>query len=129
MQVQQFSVKIFAKASESFDQDALIPIFHKWIRERRLQEALLIDVADYRHVPNGPGLMLIAHEAHYGLDERDGLLGLEYARKRDPVGEPMPKLRQALGAALDACRDHAETAEKDWFFARAWLHERLDEPT
>lgn len=102
MQAQQLSVKVFAR-QEQFDQAALIPVFHAWIRENRLSETLLIDVADYRHVPKGPGVMLIAHEAHYGLDQGGGRLGLLYRRKRDPLGDAGPKLEQALRAALDAC--------------------------
>src|SRR5262249_40248078 len=46
-------------------------------------EELLIDVADYRHVPDGPGIVLIAHDAHYAMDMADGRLGLLYSRRRE----------------------------------------------
>lgn len=108
MQVQQLSVKIFARQRE-FDQAPLIPIFHRWIREKRLPDSLLIDVADYRHVPDGPGVMIIGHDAHYGLDARGGQLGFCYSRKRDPIGEAGPRLEQALIAALLA----AEALQKE----------------
>lgn len=103
MSVRQLSVKIFAADGATLDQDDLIPIFHRWIREKRVDDQLLFDVADYRHVPEGPGVMLIANEAHYGLDEGGGGLGLLYAAKRDPLGELGPKLRDALSHALRAC--------------------------
>lgn len=102
MQVQQLSVKYFAANPEALAEDELIPVFHDWIREKRIPDQLLIDVADYRHVPSGPGVMLIGHEAHYGVD-RGGGLGLLYARKRDELGEPAPKLRDAFAHALGAC--------------------------
>lgn len=102
MNVQQLSVKIFARSSD-IDQAALIPIFHDWIRDKRLgDDILLIDVADYRHVVDGPGVMLIAHEGHYGMDEASGL-GLRFARKRDDIGAAAERLRDAFGRALLAC--------------------------
>ncbi len=104
MDIQQLSVKISAASSKGFDQAELIPIFHRWIRERRLgEDLLLIDVADYRHVVDGPGIMIIANEAHFNLDEGDGQLGFLFGRKRDPIGPAEPRLREAFGHILLAC--------------------------
>ncbi len=103
MDLQQLSVKFFVTAGSRVDQDALIPVFHRWIREQRLEERVLVDVADYRHVHHGPGVMLIAHDAHYGLDEEDGEPGLLYSRKRDEVGDADDKLRAAFDKTLAAC--------------------------
>ena len=58
----------------------LIPVFHRWIREQAMPE-LLIDVADYSHVPAGPGVMVIGHEANYSVDNRENRLGLLYNRR------------------------------------------------
>jgi hypothetical protein len=80
-----------------------IPVFHRWIQDR-VRDELLIDVADYRHVHHGPGVLLVAHEANYSLDQADGRLGLLYARKSGVEGDTQAKLRQAFGAALSACR-------------------------
>ncbi|WP_428267177.1 hypothetical protein [Haliangium sp.] len=103
MDIQQLSIKVLA-TSNGFDQEDLIPIFHRWIRERRLgDDLLLIDVADYRHVVDGPGIMLIANEAHYGLDHGGGQLGLLYSRKRDPAGDAGARLREGFTHALTAC--------------------------
>jgi hypothetical protein len=101
--IQQLSVKIFARPGE-FDQDALIPIFHRWIRERRLgDDLLLIDVADYRHVVDGPGVMLIGHQANFGLDSIGRRPGLRVVRKRDPIGDARERLREGFHLALLAC--------------------------
>lgn len=103
MQAQQISVKVFVTADSEPDQEALIPIFHKWIRENRLGDKLLIDVTDYKHVPNGPGVMIIADHAHYGLDEGvGGGTGLLFSRRRDALGPAAPKLREAAQEALFA---------------------------
>lgn len=104
MDLQQLSVKLFVASSGGrVDQSALIPIFHRWIREHSLRERVLVDVADYRHVHHGPGVMIIAHDAHYGLDEEAGEQGLLYSRKRDEIGPADEKLAHALSQALSAC--------------------------
>ena len=103
MQVQQLSVKVFATAHTNIDQHELIAVFHRWIREKRLGDVLLIDVADYRHVPGGPGMMLIADDGHYAMDAGAGRLGMQYARKRDAIGDAKPALARAFRSALAAC--------------------------
>jgi hypothetical protein len=104
VQAQQISVKLYARDPAAVDVTGFIPIFHRWIQENRLPDRLLIDVADYRHVANGPGVVLIAHEAHYALDSEHGPLGLEVSQRRDPPGDLEEKLVGALRHALAACR-------------------------
>ena len=104
--IQHVRVKIFASEQAGVDLGVdlgdAIPIFHRWIQDGVCDE-MLIDVADYRHVPAGPGVMLIGYEAHYSLDETGGRLGLLYSRKA-PGGEARENLRQAYKAAVNACR-------------------------
>jgi len=100
--IQHVRVKIFARQPAPADLSAAIPVFHRWIQDRVCPE-MLIDVADYRHVPNGPGVMLIGHEANYSLDNTKGRLGLLYSRKQSGGGA-QGNLRQAFDAALAACR-------------------------
>ena len=57
-----------------------VPIFHEWIRNRELN-LVAIDVADYAHVPAGPGMMIVGHDAHYAVDNRENRLGLLYNRR------------------------------------------------
>lgn len=104
MQVQQLSIKLFAADPEAVSLEAFPPIFHRWIQEKRIPHQLLIDVADYRHVPDGPGIVLIAHQAHYAIDRERGPLGLLYSVKRDPPGELAAKLDEAYADALAAAR-------------------------
>ncbi len=101
--IQHVNVKIFAESPERVDLAAALPVFHRWIREEACEE-LLIDVADYRHVPAGPGVVLVGHEANYSLDNSRGRLGLLYNRKA-PVDAPAEEqLARGLRAALAACR-------------------------
>jgi|tagenome__1003787_1003787.scaffolds.fasta_scaffold20347017_2 hypothetical protein len=82
--------------------EPFIPVFHDWIKNHRLPE-LLIDVANYAHVPKGPGVVLIGHQGDYYIDEQDGRPGLLYSRKRQaPIAEERlaDVFRRALHAAL-----------------------------
>ncbi len=98
MDLQHLNVKIFT-ARNDIDLGEAIPVFQRWIQESVCEE-LLIDVADYRHVPNGPGVLLAAHEANYTFDGRS----LTYHRKAAVEGTNQDKLLQAFFAALEACR-------------------------
>jgi hypothetical protein len=106
--VEHVRVKIFAREPAP-DLAGAIPVFHRWIQDR-LRPEMLIDVADYRHVPNGPGVMLIGHEANYSLDCAKGRLGLLYSRKQ-AGGAAQENLRQAYDSAVEACRRLEEEPE------------------
>lgn len=100
--IQHVRVKIFARQPAAIDLGEAIPIFHRWIQEKLCPE-LLIDVADYRHVPAGPGVMLIGHQGNYSLDQTKNRLGLLYSRKQ-AGGEAQENLKQAFEAAVAAGR-------------------------
>jgi hypothetical protein len=63
-----------------------------------------LDVADYRHVEAGPGVLLIGHQANYSVDHTDGRLGIRYNRKAAVEGSNQDRLKQAARAALAACQ-------------------------
>jgi hypothetical protein len=100
--VAHVNVKIFVRQPVQIDLADAIPVFHRWIRDSVLDE-LVIDVADYRHVPAGPGVMLIGDEANYSFDCAFNRLGLLYNRKRASEGSLQDKLLKAFGSALLAC--------------------------
>jgi rhodanese-related sulfurtransferase len=81
----------------------VLALFHRFIQTRAL-EGLLIDVADYSHVPDGPGVMLIGHDVDYGIDLTEGQPGLRAVRKRCAGLELREGLRDALRKALIAIR-------------------------
>jgi hypothetical protein len=87
----------------------MVPVFHRWIKDHILPE-LLIDVASYAHVPEGPGIVLIGHGSDYFMDEGEGRLGLLHNRKRAGFG-PAERLadlaRRTLHAASLLERDPA----------------------
>ena len=103
MELQHVNVKLLLADPEGFDLEPLIPIFHSWIQDKIFEERLL-DIADYRHVHNGPGVVLIGHEGDYAVDNTDGHLGVRYNRKAALEGSNRDRLKQATRAALTACQ-------------------------
>ena len=103
MELQHVNVKIPVEGELAVAPRLFIDVFHQWIREGVFDE-LLIDVADYRHVPAGPGVMLIGHEADYSLDNAGGRWGLRYNRKAPLAGTNEDRFAQALRSAAGACR-------------------------
>lgn len=95
-------VKFFLENAESLDLAPFAGVFQQWIQRQAL-EGLPIDVADYRHVYEGPGVVLIGHESDYSVERRGGRLGLLHTRKRQGEGDLQTQLRTALRLALAAC--------------------------
>lgn len=102
MEIQHVSVKLVLDNTEDVDLAALIPVFHCWIQSQSTDE-LLLDVADYRHVHAGPGIVLIGHQGNYSVDRTGGRLGVRYNRKAVLAGTNQDRLAQAAQSALTAC--------------------------
>jgi len=95
LRTERLAAKLFLAEGVDVDVEQLIPIFHRWIREKTVP-GLLIDVADYKHVQGGPGVMLIAHEANYGLDLASPGPGLLVTFKRDVPEDPRERFTELL---------------------------------
>jgi hypothetical protein len=104
MDAQKLQLKIFVSSDSAphIELEAFIGVFHRWIKDLVLPE-LLVDVANYAHVPEGPGVVLIGHGSDYFLDQGGGRFGLLHNRKRAgfPEAERLADLaRRTLNAAL-----------------------------
>jgi hypothetical protein len=99
---ERLQLKIYLEPSEHFELEALIPVFHRFIRDRVIKE-LMIDVVDYSHVPDGPGVVLIGHAADYYIGALDGRVGLVYSRKR-AAPAPDARLEDALRRVVNVAR-------------------------
>ena len=107
MQLQHVNVKLLVQDPGDSGQaslERLIPVFHGWIEKQSGDEELLIDIADYTHVPAGPGVVLIGHEGNYSVDNTGNRLGVRYNRKAALDGSNQDRLAQAARSALTASR-------------------------
>ena len=102
MEAYKLQLKLFADSSSTPELDAFVAIFHGFIRDKQLGDETLIDVADYAHVHEGPGIALIGHEADYFMDLGAGRLGLLYNRKRPPAGPLEASVAQSMARVLRA---------------------------
>jgi hypothetical protein len=102
MQAARVDVKFYLADPKGFEIEPFVPTFHSWIKDRVLDEQLL-DVADYTHVHQGPGVLLVGFASDYSIDLGQGRPGLRYLRKREAPA-PEARIVDALRRGLNACR-------------------------
>lgn len=131
MEPTKFQVKVYTKPGE-IELEKLVPVFHQWIAAKKIPDELLIDVADYAHVPQGPGIVLIGHQSDYYLDVADDRPGLLYSRKRGFRGDFQAGINDAFRRALLACKMLEEEGDLDVEFETSELlfrvQDRLNAP-
>ena len=101
--VQRIGLKVFLDDGAVLSPRDVIPVFHRWIQTRAV-DGLLIDVADYTHLPTGPLVLLVGHEGRYVLDHEDDRLGLQYVRTQPLDGPLEARLRTVAGMLVHAAR-------------------------
>jgi hypothetical protein len=75
MKAHRVSLKLYAEPGTLSDPERVVPVFHAWIRDHTLPE-LLVDVARYGHVHQGPAVLLVGREADYAIHQSEGRIGL-----------------------------------------------------
>lgn len=101
MDFHKINVKFFAEKGSDIPLHDFIPVFHRWIQQDKL-EGFLVDVTEYTHVHQGPGVLIIAQEANYSVDEALGKRGFMYAQKRVPEKKAEEYLKTAFRRTLQA---------------------------
>jgi hypothetical protein len=104
MQARKPQLKLYLASKAQIDPDTVVPVFHRFIRERALGSELLVDVTSYGHVHEGPGIVLVGDGSDYYFDYSEGRTGLIYSRKRrapeDALECLVDALRRTFAAAL-----------------------------
>lgn len=101
MDLQKINVKFFLEDGAAVPWDEFLPVFHSWIQS---SDGDYVDVADYSHVPSGPGIVLVAYGANISLDANGNRPGLLYNRKQPLEGTNGEKLRTVFRLTLECCR-------------------------
>ena len=126
--------KLFLKSPKELDLKLVIPVFQRWIQEKKIKNHLMIDVGDYSHVPHGPGVLLVMHEGNLGLDLKEGKLGLYYYRKQSTGGSLEKNLENIFSLLKKIAQDFVKEKEisKDLLFCEdhcLWIfNDRLNFP-
>lgn len=97
-------VKLFVENPEAVAAEKVVPVFQRWIQRGAIKNELLIDVADYKHVHHGPGIVLIAHEGDYAYQFNDGRVGLSYTLKQHDSATLEDALSTALARVIFAAQ-------------------------
>lgn len=103
MESQRYALEIDVEEPFEAAPADFILFFHRVIQEGSLPE-ICVDVADYSHVPDGPGVMLICHEAHYSIARVAGRLRLRCALKRGATGDAASRIRRVAERLFRAAR-------------------------
>lgn len=111
----RLAVKLNLARAPQLQPADIVPIFQRWIQQRTVP-GLLIDVIDYKHVPDGPGVVLVADEADYAWDLGAGQAGLRYIRKRALPDDLSAALRLCWAGALAAAQALEAEAPGDIVF-------------
>ena len=98
MEAYRLGIKFFASTGR-IDLTEFIPVFHEWIQKQIIEGHLLIDVHNYSHIHDGPGILLVAHEGNFTIDFTDGRIGFVYYRK-----QPFNTVADIVKPAVKGCR-------------------------
>jgi len=101
MNLQKSNVKFFMERADGVPLTDFIRIFNTWIQT---SDGEYSDLADYSHMVGGPGILLVAHEANFGIDQKDNRTGLLYNQKQPLDGSNRDKLRWVFRKTLEMCR-------------------------
>jgi hypothetical protein len=102
MDLSRLGIKLFATDADAVRAKDFVPIFHSWIQKQAVDNHQLIDVHDYTHIHNGPGVLLVAHEGNFSTDLADGKPGIAYFRKQAAGNTTEDAVRVSLRSALQA---------------------------
>ena len=100
--LERINVKFYLADPNALSAEDTFRIFNNWIQT--ITDEVLIDVADYSHVPEGPVTLLVGHEANYSLDNGHAEPGLLYSRKQPAEGDLSARIENAINSALKACQ-------------------------
>ena len=127
----RLSVKLLIQNAEDVDLKQFVPIFQRWIQQHTV-EGMLIDVADYKHVPNGPGVILISHEGDYALSMTNGQPGVSYTYKQiaeDTLEGVLSTAFRRVTQAVNALADESLNLDVDTSSVQVTFVDRLNFPS
>jgi hypothetical protein len=102
-EIQKIDVKVFAERGEDIDPFTFVPVLQRWIQEHSIP-GVLIDVADYKHIHHGAGIILVGHEYNVSIDYAGGRMGLLVHMKRPSETSFADRVRAALKLAYACCK-------------------------
>ena len=100
--LQRIQIKIACDAPPGLSLDPFLEIFARWRKESHPAE--WVDLADYAHLPRGPGVVLVGQRCNFSFDLADPGPGILYAAKKGLSGSHAER----LGAAFQWCYEFSK---------------------
>ena len=97
--LQRIQIKISSKAPRNLSLEPFLEIFARWRKEKHAAE--WVDLADYAHIPRGPGIVLIGQRCNFAFDMVDPAPGILYTAKKGLTGTPLERLHSTLQWCLE----------------------------
>jgi len=101
MDLQYLNWKVYLDNPAEAEPDEWFKVFNGWIPD---SPEIFIDVADYKHVQDGPVTVLVGHFLNLSLDHSGRRLGLLYDYKHPMAGDNEEKLKSSLLGLLRAAK-------------------------
>lgn len=108
--LKQIDIKVFAEDTSDVQASEFVAVLQRWIREHTIP-GILIDVADYSHIHNGAGVILVGHECNLSIDYTGGRMGLLVHCKLPPEDSLEERIASAMKLAFNACAILEEEGE------------------
>ncbi len=83
--LQRIDLKVFADAPPDLNLDPFLAIFGRW-RHDAENPAQWVDLADYAHMLDGPGVIIVGKQGNFGVNLYEPGPGLLYVGKKDYQG-------------------------------------------
>ena len=97
--LQRIQIKIAADAPSGLRLDPFLEIFARWRKEPHPAE--WVDLADYAHLPRGPGIVLVGQRCNVAFDLADPGPGILYTAKKGFTGSHAERLNAAMEWCLE----------------------------
>lgn len=98
--LQRIQIKLFSDAPAGLGLEPFIEIFGRWRMEKD-HPADWVDLADYAHIPRGPGIVLVGQRCNFAFDLSNPGPGILYAAKKGLGGSPAEKITAAMQGGLE----------------------------
>lgn len=101
MELQKIEIRFFAVERKRVPLTAFIDVFHGWIQAG---DGVYHDVADYSHMHQGPGIVLVAPDFNVSVDETGGRRCFLFSQKTLLEGSNQERLTRVFQNALEHCQ-------------------------
>ena len=97
--LQRIQIKIASDAPAGLKLEPFIEIFSRWRKEPH--PAAWVDLADYAHLPRGPGIILVGQRCNLSFDMAEPGPGILYSAKKGLAGSHAGRIGSALRGCLE----------------------------